>query len=84
MAAYRTATRLFPGLHAPVLGMGVEYSQMNNLQARTQGVPYAVAAWDCVRVWGAGVWKVSCTNGRQAGRWLTDGRVSARCVINAA
>ncbi|GAX80885.1 hypothetical protein CEUSTIGMA_g8320.t1 [Chlamydomonas eustigma] len=32
MAAYRTAARLFPGLHLPLLGMGMEYSQMNNLQ----------------------------------------------------
>lgn len=32
MAAYRTAARLFPGLHLPVLGMGMEYSAMNNLQ----------------------------------------------------
>ncbi|KAI8467994.1 MAG: hypothetical protein J3K34DRAFT_471217 [Monoraphidium minutum] len=31
LAAYRTAARLFPGLHAPVLGMGMEYSRMNNL-----------------------------------------------------
>lgn len=31
MAAYRTATRLFPGLHAPLLGMGMEYGRMNNL-----------------------------------------------------
>ncbi len=32
MAAYRSASRLFPGLHLPILGMGMEYSQMNNLQ----------------------------------------------------
>ena len=32
MAAYRTAARLFPGLHTPLLGMGMEYSGMNNLQ----------------------------------------------------
>jgi anaphase-promoting complex subunit 6 len=31
LAAYRTAARLFPGLHTPVLGMGMEYSRMNNL-----------------------------------------------------
>ena len=31
MAAYRTAHRLFPGLHAPLMGMGQEYSRMNNL-----------------------------------------------------
>eukprot|EP00887_Chlorella_sp_A99_P002438 scaffold10.g2438.t1 len=31
MAAYRTAARLFPGLHAPLLGMGMEYLRMNNL-----------------------------------------------------
>ena len=31
MAAYRTAHRLFPGLHAPLMGMGQEYQRMNNL-----------------------------------------------------
>ncbi len=30
MAAYRTAARLFPGLHLPLLGMGCEYARMNN------------------------------------------------------
>lgn len=36
MAAYRTATRLFPGLHLPLLGMGMEYQRMNNLQLADQ------------------------------------------------
>jgi tetratricopeptide (TPR) repeat protein len=31
MAAYRTAARLFPGLHQPYLGMGMEYQRMSNL-----------------------------------------------------
>lgn len=31
MAAYRTAARLFPGLHEPILGMSLEYSRMNNM-----------------------------------------------------
>lgn len=31
MAAYRTALRLFPGLHLPNLGLGQEYCAMNNL-----------------------------------------------------
>lgn len=31
MAAYRTAARLFPGLHLPLTGMGMEYHRMNNL-----------------------------------------------------
>ena len=31
LAAYRTAARLFPGLHTPVLGMAMEYSRMHNL-----------------------------------------------------
>ena len=31
MAAFRTAARLFPGLHVPLLGMGLEYIRMNNL-----------------------------------------------------
>lgn len=36
MAAYRTANRLFPGLHTPLLGMGMEYQRMNNLQLAEQ------------------------------------------------
>ena len=31
MAAYRTATRLFTGCHAPVLCIGIEYMRTNNL-----------------------------------------------------
>jgi anaphase-promoting complex subunit 6 len=31
LAAYRTAARLFPGLHTPLLGMGCAYQRMNNL-----------------------------------------------------
>ncbi|KAK9790319.1 hypothetical protein WJX73_003955 [Symbiochloris irregularis] len=31
MAAYRTAARRFPGLHQPLIGMGMEYARMNNL-----------------------------------------------------
>lgn len=37
MAAYRTAARLFPGLHQPLLGMGCEYARMNN-QALAQQI----------------------------------------------
>lgn len=36
MAAFRTAGRLFPGLHEPLLGMGLEYSRMNNLSLAEQ------------------------------------------------
>jgi hypothetical protein len=36
MAAYRTANRLFPGLHMPLLGMGMEYQRMNNLHLAEQ------------------------------------------------
>lgn len=36
MAAFRTAARLFPGLHEPLLGMGLEYSRMNNLPLAEQ------------------------------------------------
>lgn len=36
MAAYRTAARLFPGLHLPLLGMGMEYQRMNNLALAEQ------------------------------------------------
>ena len=31
MAAYRTAARLFPGLAAPLAGLGTEYARLNNL-----------------------------------------------------
>lgn len=31
MSAYRTAARLFPGLHTPHLGLGAEYCAMANL-----------------------------------------------------
>ena len=30
LAAYRTAARLFPGLHTPLLGMGCAYGAMSN------------------------------------------------------
>jgi len=50
MTAYRTASRLFPGLHLAALGMGMEYSQMGNLQVRRaaalRGVPQ-VGACSC-------------------------------------
>lgn len=36
LAAFRTASRLFPGLHSPVLGMGLEYMRMNNLPLAEQ------------------------------------------------
>lgn len=36
MAAYRTAARLLPGLHVPLLGMGMEYQRMNNLALAEQ------------------------------------------------
>lgn len=36
MAAYRTAERLFPGLHLPLLGMGLEYHRMSNLPLAEQ------------------------------------------------
>ena len=36
MAAYRTAARLFRGLHMPLLGMGMEYQRMNNLPLAQQ------------------------------------------------
>ena len=36
MAAYRTAARHFPGLHVPLVGMGMEYQRMNNLHLAEQ------------------------------------------------
>ena len=36
MAAYRTAARQFPGLHVPLVGMGMEYQRMNNLALAEQ------------------------------------------------
>ena len=38
MAAYRAAARLFPGLHLPILAMGMEYSSMSNLVVSTGGL----------------------------------------------
>lgn len=32
MAAYRTAARLFPGLAAPLIGLGMEYARLSNFQ----------------------------------------------------
>ena len=36
MAAYRAAARRFPGLHQPLLGIGMEYARMNNLNLALQ------------------------------------------------
>ena len=36
MAAFRTAARLFPGLHQPLIGMGLEYVRMNNMALAEQ------------------------------------------------
>jgi hypothetical protein len=36
LAAYRTAARLFPGLHQPVLGMGRENRHMNSYMLAEQ------------------------------------------------
>ena len=36
MAAYRTATRLFPGCHLPTLCIGMEYRRANNLSLAEQ------------------------------------------------
>lgn len=36
LAAYRSAARLFPGLDAPLLGMGLEYAKMNNIPLAEQ------------------------------------------------
>jgi len=36
MAAYRTATRLFPGTHIPVMSIGMEYQRTNNLSLAYQ------------------------------------------------
>lgn len=36
LAAYRSAARLFPGLHDPLLGMGLEYARMNNIPLAEQ------------------------------------------------
>jgi tetratricopeptide (TPR) repeat protein len=38
MSAYRTAARLFPGLHAPLLGSGREYLRMGNLPLAEQAL----------------------------------------------
>ena len=36
MAAYRTASRLFPGSHIPWLGIGMEYLRTNHLHLALQ------------------------------------------------
>lgn len=51
LAAYRTAARLFPGLHQPVLGMGREYQHMNNPMLAEQmylQVPPACSPCACI------------------------------------
>ena len=43
MAAYRTAARLFPGSHAPVLAMGVEYGRTGNYLLAEQSLMQALS-----------------------------------------
>lgn len=45
MAAYRTAARQFPGLHVPLVGMGMEYQRMNNLALAEQMFMQVRALW---------------------------------------
>eukprot|EP00884_Botryococcus_braunii_P004732 jgi/Botrbrau1/1425/Bobra.0063s0117.2 len=48
MAAYRTAARMFPGLHQPLLGMALEYARMNNMELAEQLArqAYQRCPWD--------------------------------------
>ena len=41
MAAYRTASRLFPGSHIPWLGVGMEYLRTNHLHLALQYIRQA-------------------------------------------
>merc|ERR1712070_174398 len=41
MAAYRTASRLFPGSHVPWLGIGIEYLRTNHLHLALQYIKQA-------------------------------------------
>ena len=41
MAAYRTASRLFPGSHIPWLGIGMEYLRTNHLHLALQYIKQA-------------------------------------------
>ena len=41
MAAYRTASRLFPGSHVPWLGIGIEYLRTNHLPLALQYIRQA-------------------------------------------
>ena len=41
MAAYRTASRLFPGSHVPWLGIGIEYLRTNHLHLALQYIRQA-------------------------------------------
>ena len=41
MAAYRTASRLFPGSHVPWLGIGIEYLRTNHLPLALQYIKQA-------------------------------------------
>ena len=41
MAAYRTASRLFPGSHIPWLGIGMEYLRTNHLHLALQYIRQA-------------------------------------------
>ena len=41
MAAYRTASRIFPGSHIPWLGIGMEYLRTNHLHLALQYIKQA-------------------------------------------
>lgn len=51
LAAYRTAARLFPGLHEPVLGMGREYQHMNNHMLAEQMFLQVLSCFSQIRRW---------------------------------
>lgn len=77
MAAYRTANRLFPGLHTPLLGMGMEYQRMNNLQLAEQ-----MFLQVCVCGGGGSVWVGMGRGGAQKewGLWAECGLCGACCL----
>ena len=64
MAAYRTAARLFPGLHLPLIGMGMEYQRMNNLHLAEQ------MFWQVTVRWPTEVLHISCMHSSAGGAHL--------------
>jgi anaphase-promoting complex subunit 6 len=72
MAAYRSAARLFPGLHQPLLGMAMEYARMNNLPLAEQLAQQAHerCPWDPLNCHEIGVLAYKARKYDEAQTWL--------------